>query len=400
MDLSVEEVEKKIGRREFITLMAALMSFAALSIDAMLPALNLIGQSLGVQNPNDNQMIISFIFLGMGVGQLFFGPISDAIGRKPAMYIGIAIFFIGGLISLNAHSFSMMLVGRFTQGLGAASAKIISTAMVRDRFSGKLMAKTMSLIMIIFVLVPALAPTIGQVILSFGGWRDIFLIMLVIAVVCLTWFTLRQEETLHEEYRRPLSYKKIKDAAFETLSHPITISYTLASGLVFGAFIGYLNTSQQILQIKYGLGEDFPLAFGVLASFIGLSSFLNSRLVEEFGMKKLCRLALTTISLIAITFNIILIFTGGLPPFFLFYGFLLLSLFSFGLLFGNFIALALEPMGHIAGTANSVVSSVQIIISATIGGLIGQMYSGDVTPIALGFLICSTLSLFIVLKVK
>lgn len=403
MDYSAQEIEpieKKIGQKEFIALMAALMSFAALSIDSMLPALNLIGESLGVTNPNDNQMIISFIFIGMGIGQLMFGPISDAIGRKRAMYIGIGTFFIGGVISYTAVSFEVMLLGRLIQGLGAASAKIITTAMVRDRFSGNVMAKTMSLIMIIFVLVPALAPTLGQLILEFGGWREIFLVMLFLAVFNFAWFSTRQEETLIEEKRRPLSVEKIKEAALETIKHPATVGYTLAAGLIFGAFIGYLNTSQQILQLQYGLGDKFPIAFGVLALGIGLSSFVNSKLVENLGMKKLCTAALSILSIIAIIFNIIVYFTNGLPPFFVFFGFLLLSLFNFGLLFGNFSALALEPMGHIAGTANSVISSVQILISAVIGSTIGQLYNGTVVPIAIGFLVCSILSLIIVKRVK
>ncbi|WP_419172459.1 multidrug effflux MFS transporter [Halobacteriovorax sp.] len=396
----IEATQKKISQKEFIALMAALMSFAALAIDSMLPALNLIGESLGVVNPNDNQMVISFIFIGMGIGQLLFGPISDAIGRKPSMYIGIGTFFFGCIISYSATTFNLMLLGRLIQGLGAASAKIISTAMVRDRFSGNVMAKTMSLIMIIFVLVPALAPTLGQLILSFGGWRDIFLFMIFLAIINFAWFSTRQEETLIEEYRRPLSFSKIKEATLETVKHPATVCYTLAAGLIFGAFIGYLNSSQQILQLKYGLGDKFPIAFGVLALAIGLSSFLNSKLVEEMGMRKLCETALTVLTIVAIIFNIIVYFTNGNPSFYLFYGFLLLCLFNFGLLFGNFSALALEPMGHIAGTANSVISSVQILISALIGSTIGQLYNETVTPIAIGFLVCSMLSLFIVKKVK
>ncbi len=400
MEAVVKEIKKNIGQKEFIALMAALMSFAALSIDSMLPALNIIGSSLGVTNPNDNQLIIAILFLGMGVGQLLFGPVSDAYGRKLAMYIGIITFFIGGVASYYAQTFDMMLFGRFIQGVGAASAKIISTAMVRDRFSGNQMAKTMSLIMIIFVLVPAFAPTIGQVILSFGNWRDIFLSMLALSVICLAWFYFRQEETLDLDNRRPLSFEKIKAASIEALTHPKTLGYTIASGLVFGAFIGYLTSSQQIIQIKYGLGDKFPIAFGVCAIAIGFSSFLNSRLVEQFGMRRLCLIALSGITFMAIIFSVITFYTNGLPPFYIFYSYLILTLFSFGLLFGNFGALALEPMGHIAGTANSVFSSVQILISAAIGGAIGQSYNGTVTPMAIGFLTCSVLSLIITLRTK
>lgn len=400
MEAVLTKIHKKIGAREFIALMASLMSLAAISIDSMLPALNLIGKSLGVTNPNDNQMIISMIFLGMGVGQLLFGPLSDATGRKPAMYVGILTFLVGGLISYYSQSFHVMLIGRFIQGVGAASAKIISTAMVRDRFSGNQMAKTMSLIMIIFILVPAFAPTIGQVILKFGDWRMIFLVMLGMGLMSFIWLFVRQEETLPFEKRRPLSLTKLKAASLETIKHPATVGYTIAAGLVFGAFIGYLTSSQQIIQIRYGIGDKFPIAFGVCALSIGISSFLNSRLVEQLGMRKLCLVALSALSIVAIIFNIIVFFTNGLPPFFIFYGYLLFSLFSFGLLFGNFSALALEPMGHIAGTANSIISSFQILLSASIGGVIGQLYNGTVTPIAIGFLVCSILSLWITVKTK
>ena len=388
-----------ISSKEFIALMAMIMSLMALAIDAMLPALGAIGSSLNVLDPNDNQLVISSIFLGMSMGLMLYGPISDSFGRKKAIYLGVSIFLVGDLISLFAQDFSLMIVGRLLQGFGAAACRVVSIAMIRDKFSGKEMASVMSLIMMTFIMVPALAPSVGQFILLFAPWQGIFVLLFVFALCALLWLHLRQGETLAPENRIPFSYNNIKSGVLETLKHPISLPYTLAGGIMFGSFIGYLSSSQQILQLQYQTGELFALYFGVLALALGLASFANSKLVMNFAMEKLCTIALSALSLISIIFFIYAQAMQGQPPLLAFMIYLGLTFFCFGILFGNFNTLAVHPLGHIAGVATSVISTVSTFISVLIGAQIGQLYDGTVLPLVLGFAGCGLLTLAIVLRI-
>jgi DHA1 family bicyclomycin/chloramphenicol resistance-like MFS transporter len=293
-----------VAGKSFIGLMAMLMSLSALSIDAMLPALSQIGHSFSVTDPNKTQFVVSALFLGMAMGLLFYGPLSDSFGRKKAIYLGIGIFLIGDLISLFSVNFTMMIVGRLLQGLGVASCRVVTLAMIRDRFEGQEMAKVMSMILMIFILVPALAPTLGQAVLLFAGWHAIFILILTLGIIGVTWLYFGQAETLHPNNKRPFSISIILEGIKETWNHPISRGYTLASGMVFGAFIGYLSSAQQILQIQYGLGKLFALYFGVLALTIGASSFVNSRLLHHFKMEKISLFSLRLITLISLSFYI------------------------------------------------------------------------------------------------
>jgi len=281
-----------------------MMSLMALSIDAMLPALSQIGDDLGVANPNDRQLVISIIFLGSALGQLFFGPLSDKTGRKPAIYSGYALFIIGSLISIFSMNFTVMLSGRILQGLGLAAPQAVTMALVRDRFEGRTMAKVMSFAMTVLILVPMIAPTIGQGILLFAGWRSIFGSFLLFAVITLSWFALRIPETLALENRVPFSLRRIVHSIQEILKIRAALGYTLTAGLVNGFFLGYLNSSQQIFQEQYALGEAFPLYFAMIALSLGMASFLNARLVMRYGMRQLIRTAL------AIVFGLAVIFLG------------------------------------------------------------------------------------------
>ncbi len=384
----------------FIALMAVLMSFIALSIDAMLPALGHMGRDLQVQNPNDVQLIISVIFAGMALGLIFFGPFSDSFGRKPAIYLGMGIFLFGCLLSIVANSFELMLAGRFLQGVGAASCRISTLCMIRDRFEGNVMARVMSFIMILFILTPALAPALGQLILFFANWRAIFVLMFVLGILSLIWLALGQRETLAVEKRRPFSWQPIGHAAVETIRNPVARGYTLASGIIFGAFIGYLSSSQQILQEQYGLGNRFALAFGVLALSVGFASFANARWVVRFGMENICKRALVTLVLASSLFLPYCLYHAGNPPLAFLMTYLIISFFCFGLLFGNFSTLAIQPLGHIAGTANSVIGSFQTLLSVALGGFIGYRYNGTVTPLILGFFILGICSLLLVFRLS
>ncbi|MBT4763252.1 MAG: multidrug effflux MFS transporter [Bdellovibrionaceae bacterium] len=391
---------KTIGQKEFIVLMAMLMSFVALAIDAMLPALGQIGISLNVQNNNDIQLIISSIFLGMGFGLMIFGPLSDSYGRKPAIYGGIIIFIFGCIISYYSQTFEVMLLGRAFQGLGAASSRVITLAMIRDKYEGNAMAKIMSLIMIIFILVPAIAPSIGQAILIFGEWRYIFGFMGSLAAIGLAWFFVRQPETLKPEYRQPFRFSNILIGIKETVKNKTARSFTISSGLIFSSFVGYLSSSQQILQVQYGLGDMFSIYFGVLALSIGMASFANSRWVMKYGMLNLCIRSLKVLSSAAFIFIMVTYFFKGHPPLPMLMSYLMITFFCLGLLFGNFNALAVQPLGHIAGVANSVISSSQTLISVILGGTVGFFYNGTVFPMIIGFLIFGLCSLYLTVRIS
>jgi len=233
---------------EFIILVALLNALTAMSIDTMLPAIGVIANDLGAPDPNQRQFIITTFFAGMTFGTLIFGPLSDSIGRKPAIFAGIVIYIAGSLLCFSAAGFSAMLIGRFVAGFGAASPRIVSMALVRDGLAGSSMARVMSFVMTVFMIVPIIAPSIGQAVLLFFSWRFIFAGLLAMSVIAGIWFALRQDETLPVEKRRPFSVKALYDAGVESCRHPVTMGYTLASGFIFAALIGYLGTSQQILQ--------------------------------------------------------------------------------------------------------------------------------------------------------
>ena len=389
-----------IGNVEFICLMAVLMSLVALAIDAVLPALGLIGDSLVVQNPNNNQYIITIFFLGMALGQMLYGPLSDSFGRKNAMYLGISIFILGCVIALVSTTFTMMLVGRVCQGFGISCCRVVTLAMIRDRFEGREMARVMSLIMVFFIMVPALAPALGQVILFYAHWRAIFLLMLIVGIVGIAGLFFRMTETLGKEKRRPFSVATITAGIAETLKNRIAHSYMVAAGIIFGAFVGYLGSAPQILQIQYKLGNSFSLYFGALAIAIGISSFFTSKFVMRFGMEMLSFFSLLVLSIISLLFYLYAQSVGGHPSLFYFMGYLTIAFFSFGVLFGGFNTLAIQPLGHIAGVATSVISSVQTLLSVALGGLIGQCYNGTVLPLVGGFLLCGLSSLAIMLYVR
>lgn len=395
--MSFPEKNNKItNRTEFIALMAMLMSMTALTVDATLPALMQIGESLNVKDDNHNQLIVAMVFLGMASGQMLYGPISDAHGRKLAIFLGGIIFLVGVGLSIFSQDFNTMLLGRILQGMGAASCRVVTLAMIRDCFDGKEMARTMSLIMLIFIMVPAIAPSIGQGILLVSHWRSIFIFLFFFALIALLWLAFRQSETLSAKNQIPLSWQNTLNGIRETITHPQSSNYMIAAGIMFGAFVGYLSSAQQILQIQYNLGSLFSFYFGILALAIGVASFINSKLVRHIAIEKLCIIALISMSCVSIIFFGIQWLSDTAIPLIWFMLYLGVMFFSFGILFGNFNTLAVHPLGHIAGVANSVISTVQTLISVIIGSFIGQSYDGSTLPLILGFLFCGTTSLLLV----
>jgi DHA1 family bicyclomycin/chloramphenicol resistance-like MFS transporter len=366
-------------------MMATLTALAALSIDMVLPALPAIGASLGVQRANDNQLIVSLLFLGFGLGQLFYGPLSDAVGRKPAAFVGLALFSLGCLIALTARSFPQMLAARLLQGIGVAGPRTITLALVRDRFEGREMARVMSLITVVFILVPVVAPAIGQSVLAVSGWKAIFGVYLAIGLVATVWFAARQEETLPPHRRIPLAFGRIAAAAREVVGHRQSIGYTVAGGFIFGAMVGYLTSAQQVLQEQYSLGPRFPLYFALVAIAIGAASLANASLVLRYGMHLLATWSLRGILTVSIVFAVVSVAWSGQPPLWSLMAYLMTSFFGIGLLFGNLNALAMQPLGHIAGTGAAIVGATSMLMSLVLGTWIGQSYNGTVLPLVVGF---------------
>ena len=385
----------RMGYGESLVLMALLISIVALSVDTMLPALPEIGGDLNVQIANDVQLVISFLFLGLSVGLLFYGPLSDSLGRKPVLFAGIAIYIFGCTLSIFSINFSTMLAGRVLQGLGSAGPRTVVLAVVRDKYEGRAMARIMSTIMSIFIMIPVFAPSIGQEILLVAGWRAIFAVLLFLALIALMWFGWRHPETLSPRHRLPFSLKKIAMALAEVCCHRVSLAYTIVAGFVMGAFLGYISSAQQVFQDLYGQGLLFPLIFGILGLSVGSALFFNSRIVMHLGMRKLVDRAMGGLAAISSVYFVIDALFGGRSPFWMLVVYFVMAFFCVGFLFGNLNAIAMRPMGHIAGTASAVVGSLSTFLAVPIAFLIGHLYNDTTLPLVGGFAFFSTTSLCI-----
>ena len=322
------------------------------------------------------QYVVTAIFLGLGLGQIFYGPLSDRIGRKPAIYAGLVTFMAGCVVSIYAPTFEVMIAGRILQGIGVAGPRIVTMALIRDQYAGRQMARIMSFVMAVFILVPAIAPALGQGVLLLSGWRAIFVVIFVFAAVAFVWLAVRQPETLPVERRLPFSPRALGRAVREIFGIRPAIGYTVAAGFAFSPFIAYLSSAQQIFQDAYGTGRLFPVYFGALALAIGGAAIVNGRLVMRYGMRRLSNGAAGAIGLISVVAWAGLFAFDGLPPFWLFMAYLLAVFLCVGLVFGNLNALAMEPLGHIAGIGAAVVASLATLISVPLGGLIGRSFDG------------------------
>ncbi|WP_345986861.1 multidrug effflux MFS transporter [Sulfurimonas sp. HSL1-2] len=382
--------------KEFVLLMSLMTAAAALAIDAVMPALSTIGTALQVQTDNDRQLIISLLFAGMALGQLLYGPLSDSFGRKPAIYVGFGLYIAGSLIALLSPNLSVMLFGRFLQGLGAAGPRIVSVALIRDLYEGRMMARVMSFVMSIFIFVPAVAPALGEGLLYLWGWQAIFGLFIAVAAVTLVWFILRQPETLPKARRIPLSLSNVLTGIVETCRNRTALGYTVAMGLVFSVFMGYLSSAEQIFRDTYGTGELFALYFGIFALSIGLASYLNARLVMRYGMRPLSSSALAALTLVSLLYFTYAYAHDGVPPFWSFMLYGLITFFCFGLLFGNLNAMAMEPLGHIAGIGAAVVGSLSTFIALPIGVTIGRLYDGGILALVGGFALLGAAGLAVV----
>lgn len=392
-DYSTHTQHSRISMGEFTLLVALMMSIVAISIDALLPALGFIAKAVPLDYPNQIQYVISMLFLGMALGQLVCGPLSDALGRKKILYGGIFLFLCGSAVCFFATSIEGLLLGRFIQGLGVAGPYISAISIVRDKYAGNEMARIMSLVMMIFIMVPAIAPSLGQAVLLVSSWRYIFVLYVVYASIIGVWIFLRLEETLPADNRIPFTRKGFIEGFKEVISNYSTMCYTLCMGLFFGSFMGYLNSSQQIFQELFNTGKMFTVYFGVLALLFGAASMVNARFVQKWGMEYLCSRATMGIILSSGIFLIIQLITPPVLWHFLIYAAVLF--FCFGLVFGNVNAMAMEPMGHVAGIASAVIGATSSILSMVIGTTIGQMYDSTLIPLTCGFVFLATLCLVI-----
>ena len=400
-DKSIKTATKKQpGMGEFVALMAFSMALVALSIDAMLPAFPLIISDLQVDNANDIQLIISFLFVGLAIGQFFYGPLSDSIGRKPAIFLGFILFIAGTVMSMLSTDFNLMLVGRFLAGIGAAGPRVVAVALIRDRYKGSEMARVMSFIMTVFILVPVFAPALGQFILMFAGWRTIFGVLIVLTIMTLVWLAIRQPETLPKYQRMPFTFRKVKTSFAVVFSNRVTMVATLVAGFISGTFFGYLNVCQKVFQDQYELGALFPFYFAFLAIGVGCASLLNSGLVLRFGMHHLSSLALTVLMFLSWIFLLLVWLHNGQPPLWMFMSICFALFFAIGVLFGNLNAIAMEPLGHVAGTGAAVIGSLTSILAVVLGYFLGDAYNGTLFPMATGFAVLSTLSLLSIQSVK
>ena len=384
-----------IGRPQFIAIIASLMALNAVAIDIMLPAFPNISGSYGITDANLVQHILLSYVIGFGLAQLFFGPVSDRYGRRAPLFVGIGLYAVCAVAGAFAPSFEMLLLSRFLQGVGAAATRVIAISVVRDTHSGRGMAATMSLVMMVFMVVPVFAPMIGQVMILVGDWHLIFIFMAFVSLAVGVWALFRLPETLHEENRRPLTVKSISQAFAIVLTNRIALFYTLATSFYFGSLFGFLNVAQPIYVDIYGLGSYFPIAFAAVAVVMAGSSFLNSRLVGRFGQRRLSHGALIAY------FGLSLLLAGltalGPIPFWLFFGISMLMMPLFGFVGSNFNSIAMEPLGAIAGTASSTLGFAQTVGGGLVGALIGQAYDGTVFPLAAGYALVSAVAVGMVL---
>ena len=381
--------------RQFVALIAAIMAVNALAVDTMLPALPQIGDSIGIPTENARQWVVTAYLLGFGVAQIIYGPLADHFGRKPVLLAGLAAYTVFSLAAALSISFEMMLIARVLQGVAAASSRVLVISIVRDCYSGRKMARVMSLAFIVFLAVPILAPSIGQVIMLVLPWRAIFVGLALFGALVFVWAALRLPETLHGEDRVATSVASIAHAFRLTLSSRIAVGYMLGQTLMYGALVGFINSAEQVFVDVFEAPRLFTTIFALAAGFMGLSSLLNARIVGRFGTRVISHTALIGYILVSALHATVAI-TGHETL----WSFALLQscmMFCFGLVGPNFGSMAMEPLGHVAGTASSVQGFVSTVGGALVGFYVGQHFDGTVIPLTLGFTLCSATALVVVL---
>src|ERR1700726_1068525 len=394
----ISSTHRPMGFPEFVIVIASIMALNPLAMDMMLPALPTIGSTFEIVPANRPQEVLSTFLIGFGAGQFVMGPLSDRFGRRPVLLGGMTVYFVASVLAISAPSFETLLLARALQGLGTSATRVIATSIVRDCYAGRRMASVMSLAMMVFIAVPVIAPSFGQAVMLLTHWRGIFVILMIYGVIALAWSALRMPETLAPENRKSLAIPDVLAAFRQTVTNRQTLGYALAAGGVQGALFAFVFSSQQVFTGIYKLGPYFPLAFAAIAIGIALAGFLNARLVGRLGMRVISHGAL--LGFVAVAGTMLVAAKMQLLALPLFMALAALMMFAFGLMFANFTALAMEPHGHIAGTASSLYGSITTLLGIGIGTAIGQDYDGTLLPFATGFFLCTLAALAVVLVVE
>ncbi|WP_295851900.1 multidrug effflux MFS transporter [Tardiphaga sp.] len=397
-DAWISSTHRPMKFPEFVLVIASIMALNPLAMDIMLPSLPDIGVAYRIADANRLQTVLSTFLLGFGFGQFIIGPLSDRFGRRPILLLGMGLYCVASLLAIMAPSFETLLLARALQGLGTSATRVIATSIVRDCYAGRRMASVMSLVMMVFIAVPVVAPSIGQAIMLMAQWRGVFVVLTVYGFLALIWSAWRLPETLPPSERKSLAIRDVLGAYWQTISNRQTLGYAVAAGGVIGTLFGFVFTAQQVFTEIFHLGHYFPLAFAAIAIGVALAGFLNSRFVGRLGMRVISHgalvgyVAVAAIMLAAVKFDVL-----SLP---LFMALAALMMFGFGLVFANFTALAMEPQGHIAGTASSLYGTITTLVGIGIGYSIGQDYDGTLLPFATGFFLCTLASLCVVALVE
>ncbi|WGD32105.1 multidrug effflux MFS transporter [Ancylobacter sp. WKF20] len=372
-----------MGFRQFVGYIAALMATNAIAIDSMLPALPEIGRALNIDTANHTQIVITAYLLGFGLAQIVYGTLADRFGRKPVLLVGLGIYTIASVGCYFAPSLGVMIAARAIQGVGSAATRILAITIVRDCYSGRQMARVMSLAFIVFLAVPIVAPSIGQLIMLVAPWKAIFFMLFLFGAVLFVWTMIRLPETLKEENRTPISVRGITFAFGLVFRSRVTVGYMLAMTMVMGGLFGFINSAQQVFADAFGARELFTLIFALIAVFMALSSLLNSKVVGKLGMRRVSHAAL--LGYLTVTLIHAAVVLAGVETIWTFSVLQALMMFFFGLMVSNFNAMAMEPVGHVAGTASSALGFVSTVGGALLGFGLGQLFDGTTLPLTLGF---------------
>lgn len=399
-DMIFPTTTRQTSLREFVMLMAALMSVVALSVDGMLPALGVMRIDLHVTQASDMQYVVLFLFLGLSAGQIIAGPAADHFGRKPVIFAGFFVFLIGCVVCAMAQSLSAMLIGRVIQGLGAAAPRVVSMAMVRDRYEGATLARVNSFVTTTFILVPMVAPVMGQGITWAFGWRAIFVFFACVGLASALWLLWRQAETLPLTQRQPLRFVGIARAFHECLRHPDSWPFVVAMGLMFSPLFAYLGNAQHIFGVLYGQPFWFPVLFGTLASSVGIASLVNAKVVTRWGPSKIVGVAMSVLCVVAVGFGALRWLWPEIDTLPVTFVWMAISFFSFGMLFGNLMALSLQPLGHLAGVASALMSTLSNLIATALGALIGHYVVHDISGMVWGTALCALAALWVTRGVR
>jgi DHA1 family bicyclomycin/chloramphenicol resistance-like MFS transporter len=389
--LASAPAKKELGFVEFVCLIALMMALNALAIDSMLPALPHIGADLKVATDNDRQWVVTAYLLGFGGAQLFYGPLADRFGRKPVLLFGVGVYVMFSLLATLAPTFETLIMARVGQGLGSACTRVLAVSIVRDRYEGRTMARVMSFSFLVFLGVPILAPSLGQMIMLVGPWRWIFAGLGLIGVGLIVWASLRLPETLKPEDRLPIQVKRLTAAYKIALTDRTAVGYTLAMTAITGALFGFINSSQQIFADVFHAEAAFPAIFALIAGGIAVASIVNARLVVKLGSRRISHTALIGFTSIAAIHAVVAI--SGHESIWTFAVLQTLTMFCFGLIAGNFGSMAMETMGKIAGTAASIQGFVSTIVGSLLGFAVGQQFNGTTIPMSVGFTVFGLIAL-------